>query len=107
MQDGSSYTQTAYLNVTGVNNTKVYLSSANLGKMKLPDGSSEIAYTIVVDSSATSPVTITSFPYTSPIVSLTATTANRVYTIVITTETLAFLEAGDYTDTLTFTFTVP
>lgn len=107
MQDGISYSQTAYLNVSGVNNTKVYLSSAKLGKIKLSDDSSEIAYTVVVDSSATSPVTITSFPYTNPIVSLTGTTTDRVYTVVVTTEILPFIEAGDYSDTLTFTFTVP
>ncbi|MCE1195813.1 hypothetical protein LWX53_04885, partial [bacterium] len=97
MQAGFSYSQTASMSVTGVNNTKVYVSSANSGKLMLSDGSSSIAYTLVVDSSATSPVTITSFPYTSPIVALTGTTTDRLYTIAITTETLDFLDAGDYT----------
>jgi hypothetical protein len=109
MQDGISYSQTAYLNASGVNNTKIYLSSANLGKLKLSDGSSEIAYTVVVDSvpPGSSPVTITSFPYANPLVSFTGITNDRAYTVVVTTEVLPFLEAGDYTDTLTFTFTVP
>ena len=107
MQTGSSYSQTASMSVTGVSNTKVYVSSANSGKLMLGDGTSWIAYTLVVDSSATTPVTVSSFPYTSPIVSLTGTTTDRLYTIAITTDTLDFLEAGDYTDTLTFTLTQP
>lgn len=107
MQEGQSYSGTANLLVTGAKYFVVYVSSANLGKLKLPGSDSEIAYSMVVDSTATSPVTITTFPYTNPIISLTATTSNRLYTAVITTETLDFLEAGDYTDTLTFSFTQP
>jgi hypothetical protein len=107
MQEGQSYTGTANLLVTGVKNFVVYISSANLGKLKQTGSDSEIPYSIVVDSSATSPVTITSFPYTDWIIQLTTSTTDRLYTVVITTETLDFLEAGDYTDTLTFSFTQP
>ena len=107
MQEGQSYTGSANLLVTGVANFVVYISSANLGKLKQTDSDSEIAYSIVVDSTATEPVSITSFPHTDWIIKLTGTTTDRLYTVVVTTETLDFLEAGDYTDTLTFTFTVP
>ncbi len=107
MQEGHSYSGTANMLVSGVKYFKVYVSSANLGKLKQTGSDSEIAYTLVVDSSATSPVPVNSFPFIDPIVSLTATTTDLLYTIVITTETLDFLEAGDYTDTLTFPFTVP
>ena len=105
MQEGRSYTGTANLLVTGVKNFVVYVSSANLGKLKQTGSDSEVPYSIVVDSSATSPVTITSFPYANWIIKLTGPTTDRLYTVVITTETLDFLEAGDYTDTLTFSFT--
>lgn len=107
MQAGQSYTGSANLLVTGVANFVVYISSANLGKLKQTDSDSEIAYSIVVDSTATDPVSITSFPHTGWIIKLTGTTTDRLYTVVITTETLDFLEAGDYTDTLTFSFTQP
>ncbi len=107
MQEGLSYTGTANLLVTGVKNFVVYISSANLGKLKQTGSDSQIAYSIVVDSTATEPVSISSFPYPNWIIKLTGTTTDRLYTVVVTTETLDFLEAGDYSDTLTFSFTVP
>lgn len=99
---------TANMLVTGVKRFKVYVSSANQGKLKLTGSDSEIPYTLVVDSSATVPVNVNSFPFPDPIVTLEKPRiVDRLYTLTVTTAVLDFPEAGDYSDILTFSFVQP
>lgn len=99
-------TQTAKMFVTALKNFVIYIRSANLGKLMQQGSTSEIPYTLVITGPSSYSYTA-NLSISDQILKLGANAKDVEYTLTLTTATLDFPEAGDYSDTLTFSFTQP